>query len=615
MCVCVQTAYMLSTHEALRDMARRAGDSEAEKRHSAVVTKIRRNFFLDGVGLWLNDTGHPAAWREEVGHRRLRPDPWSYSIFLPIDAKLLTGIEAVQALHYTEWGLQRLHMKCDNGIACGQRHWTSNWVPSVWSAREFWPGDNYALALAYFQVGLPDGAFELLQGNLMHDMYRYMSPGALGSHNGGLDFNDIVNPAARTFIEGLYGIRPDVPNKVIEISPQLSPTWNNATLTTPYVQIAARGFIQRTETGTTAVSVQLKQALACLNCFLKVNLPLRATGLREVTVNGKACAGASYNCSYSVAAGFGQSVVTVVMSAPPAGVGVEVALRYTGGLGYVRAVKLQGVSRGHVQLDVGAGSTVERIDDPQRALASHSISPNGTISCVLSNASGYSLVSVTVRVGAVDGQGGGRLLQTRLFKLNVTADPASTMARAARVTVTAAEASASIFTPVDISALWNGNLSDIFHPTGGYLEPRPKTCASRIATDGYSPWSFKNAAAGQGDMPPFPNFNLVPDNGSVITPLGARFELLQHVGVRNDVVFVSQWENYPQKIEVPLPANVGKGDVVWLLISGSTNNMQTRLANAVIRFHYANSATAEESLELVPPINYWCVNSNGVPPN
>ncbi len=58
-------------------------------------------------------------------------------------------------------------------------------VPSVWSAREFWPGDNYALALAYFQVGLPDGAFELLQGNLMHDMYRYMSPGALGSHNGG----------------------------------------------------------------------------------------------------------------------------------------------------------------------------------------------------------------------------------------------------------------------------------------------------------------------------------------------------------------------------------------------------------------------------------------------
>ena len=549
-------------------MARRAGDSEAAERHSAVVATIRRNFFLQGVGLWLNETGHPAAWREEAGHRRLRSDPWSYSIFLPIDAKLLTGIEAAQALYFTEWGLQRLQMKCDNGDACGQRHWTSNWVPSVWSAREFWPGDNYALALAYFQVGLPDGAFELLQGNLVHDMYRYMSPGALGSHNGGLDFNDIVNPAARTFVEGLFGLRPDVPNKVIEISPQLSITWDNATLTTPYLKVAARGFRQGlgTDSGTTAVSVELKEAMACPGCLLKVALPLRATRLRDVTLNGKPCEG--QNCSYNIAAGFGQSVVTVVTAAPRTGAGIEVALRYTNGLGYVRAVNLEGLSGGHIQLLVGAG-TIERVDDPQRALASHSIGPNGTVSCVLSSASGYSLVSVSVRVGTVDG-GGGSLVQQRLFKLNVS-NPATT-AQAAELMVTAAEARASIFTPLNISSSFNGNLRNIFHPKGGYLEPRPKTCASRIATDGYSPWSFKNAAAGQGDMPPFPDFRSVPDNGSVVTSVGARFEL-EHNSAAN-VAFVSQWENYPTSVTVPL-SNVSTGDVVWLLISGSTNNMQT----------------------------------------
>ena len=58
------------------------------------------------------------------------------------------------------------------------------WPPCVWLCPS--QGDNYALALAYFQTGLPDGGFDLLQGNLMHDMYNYMSPGALGSHNGGL---------------------------------------------------------------------------------------------------------------------------------------------------------------------------------------------------------------------------------------------------------------------------------------------------------------------------------------------------------------------------------------------------------------------------------------------
>jgi hypothetical protein len=174
-----ETAYILSTHEALRDMARLAGDTAAATRHSKMVGTIRENFFKSGTGLWLNDTGHPAAWREETAHRRLRPDAWSYSIFLPIDAKLIVGLEAAQALHYTEWGLQRLHMTCQradgaskstsgsggaSSFSCGQRHWTSNWVPSVWSAREFWPGDNYALALAYYQVGLPDGGFDLLQG-------------------------------------------------------------------------------------------------------------------------------------------------------------------------------------------------------------------------------------------------------------------------------------------------------------------------------------------------------------------------------------------------------------------------------------------------------------------
>lgn len=45
------------------------------------------------------------------------------------------------------------------------------------------------------------------------------------------------------------------------------------------------------------------------------------------------------------------------------------------------------------------------------------------------------------------------------------------------------------------------------------------------------------------------------------------------------------------------------GDVIWLLIAGSTNNMQTRLANAVLTFNYSDGHS--EALELVPPLNYW----------
>jgi hypothetical protein len=46
---------------------------------------------------------------------------------------------------------------------------------------------------------------------------------------------------------------------------------------------------------------------------------------------------------------------------------------------------------------------------------------------------------------------------------------------------------------------------------------------------------------------------------------------------------------------------------VWFLVAGSTNVMQCRIANAVMRLNYADRKT--DSLELVPPINYWNLSS------
>ena len=66
-----------------------------------------------------------------------------------------------------------------------------------------------------------------------------MSPGVLGAHNGGTDFNDIVHPAARCFVEGLFGLRPDVPNRLVEIAPQIPSAWDNASVATPALIVNA----------------------------------------------------------------------------------------------------------------------------------------------------------------------------------------------------------------------------------------------------------------------------------------------------------------------------------------------------------------------------------------
>ena len=50
-------------------------------------------------------------------------------------------------------------------------------------------------------------------------------------------------------------------------------------------------------------------------------------------------------------------------------------------------------------------------------------------------------------------------------------------------------------------------------------------------------------------------------------------------------------------------------DTLWLLVAGSTFPMQTRIANAEFRFRYADGQV--ETLELVPPFNFWMLSSWG----
>ena len=89
-----ESGYMYRTALALRDMARRANDTAAMRAHEETATKIKEAFFAQ---LWMTDRGHPGAFKEEIGHQRVRPDAWLYSIFVPIEAGLLDLEQAAPA--------------------------------------------------------------------------------------------------------------------------------------------------------------------------------------------------------------------------------------------------------------------------------------------------------------------------------------------------------------------------------------------------------------------------------------------------------------------------------------------------------------------------------------
>ncbi len=67
-----------------------------------------------------------------------------------------------------------------------------------------------------------------------------------------------------------------------------------------------------------------------------------------------------------------------------------------------------------------------------------------------------------------------------------------------------------------------------------------------------------------------------------------------------NIAYTSLWDNYPDSLTIPLE---GKASHAYLLLAGTTNQMQSRIANGVIIVTYADGS--QERLELVNPDN-WC---------
>ncbi len=220
-----ESAYVYYGHRAAADMAERAGDTGAAERHRARAGKIRRAV---REVLWLKDRGHFGVYVEQGGHRRVHAESWTYSQFLPIDAGMTTPDEALQALYYTEWGLERIRLPF-GGVLCQ----ISNWVPSKWSVREMEAGDMWHLALAYFQTGLGDEGWDLLQGSMLESGFASAMPGGFSQIGAGADFGDNVHMFARVVAEGLFGCDPDYPNGVVRLRPAFPSAWEHAALRVP----------------------------------------------------------------------------------------------------------------------------------------------------------------------------------------------------------------------------------------------------------------------------------------------------------------------------------------------------------------------------------------------
>lgn len=129
-----------------------------------------------------------------------------------------------------------------------------------------------------------------------------------------------------------------------------------------------------------------------------------------------------------------------------------------------------------------------------------------------------------------------------------------------------------VYLPVPaIAKRHNLNIADIFHQNYGYKGDKRQRVTLSMPTHGIGEWCH-----------PTDTFPISGD-------LGLK------------AAFTSQWKNFPNKQIFKLPKK--SASRLYLKMVGTTNPMQSRIANGVIRVHYADGTT--EVLTLENPVNWW----------
>ncbi len=294
--------------------------------------------------------------------------------------------------------------------------------------------------------------------------------------------------------------------------------------------------------------------------------------MKEVTVNGK-------NVKWELIPAAGRTVCKINL--PNADV-AEVVVKTGKEVPYFPPVLLEG-NLGEVLSVSTDQAQIESVKDPQNVLSELKIQRNSFAGRLVGQ-KGFHTIFVLTKVGKAP--------QLRVFRIKVN-DPAGDAREAGRFVEKVP--SNAVFENIAISKMLNADVTAIYKQA--YLSPRPNTVSVRLGTDGYSPWTFWHWKSLPPDIKIDQVNKMLDGSNRLITKQGVPFAW--NAGDKN-IAFTSLWDNYPHQIDFQVNTS---GDAVWFLVSGSTNVMQCQIANAVIRLQYADGKT--DSLELVPPINYW----------
>jgi hypothetical protein len=155
---------------------------------------------------------------------------------------------------------------------------------------------------------------------------------------------------------------------------------------------------------------------------------------------------------------------------------------------------------------------------------------------------------------------------------------------------------------LDLGRYFNDRVTDIFGP-GKYLSPRSPYVSLAIPSQGIGGWAGSvNAAADIDDAGL--RAAAGSNGGRIVLPNGVAFAT-PGPGDAPNIVFTSQWDNYPREVRIPL---AGHAHHLYLLMAGSTNWMQSRIDNGEVVVAYEDGTA--ERLPLHNPTTWWPIDQD-----
>jgi hypothetical protein len=548
------SAYNYRANLLAADLARLIGEDPAP--YAAEADHILHAI---NTRLWMPDKGWYAEYVDRPPNAILHPAAGLWTIYHAIDSKVPNPFQAWESLHYIDAGIPHIPIHAA-GLEDTTLYLlsTTNWQPYMWSLNNVVLAESLHTALAYWQGNRPEEAFRIWKSALVESMYLGSSPGnfeqlsAYDAARGELfrDFADPIGMAARSLVEGLFGIDPDALHDTLTITPGWPMAWAEASLHVPDITI---DYSRVGVTDQYHIIPRFSHRMT-----LRLRLRVHSTDIRRVRVNGQAVQ--FRHVDDAVGGPVIELLVAradeyhVVVSWGTAAVAGEVVGTYKPGSTVIFEHRRQGnFSWWEPKVMAGDGMPSGQVRE---------MMPSGQVGEMVPSGQ----VGRSERIGSTGDSGG-------------TGDSGSAGGPA---------------DTISLSRYYNDDVTRIFK--NQYLSPRPATPTLQLPTQGIGNWCYPLVTANIDDA------GLRHAGGELFLP--NRIPLATPASGSN-VIFASHWSNYPDSVTVPLR---GRAAHAWFLLAGSTNPMQSRITNGMLTIHYTDGSA--DTLLLINPSNWWPIEED-----